>query len=128
MAFKALCALLKKALGVFENKFLRKIFGPLQILDEYRIRYNTDLYELFADIDVIQRIDVQRLRWLGYVVRMYDRSLAKEVFEWNVKVNRRKGRNQNSGGKIKWRRTLSNFKKARRRPHGEVLLKRLSLK
>ena len=36
----------KQALGVFEKKILRKIFDPVKILDEYRIRYNTELYEL----------------------------------------------------------------------------------
>ena len=44
------------------------------------------------------------LRWLGHVVRMDDGALAKEIFECDVKDNRRKGR-----PKLKWRRTLSNL-------------------
>ena len=82
----------KQALGVFERKILRKVFGPVKIHDEYRIRYNHELYELYADIDVLQRINVQRLRWLGHVVRMKDGAPAKEVFKWDVKENRRRGR------------------------------------
>ena len=58
---------------------------------EYRIKYNTELYELYADIDIIQRINVQTLRWLGHVVRMDDGTPAEEVFQWEVKDNRRKG-------------------------------------
>ncbi|WP_215796742.1 hypothetical protein, partial [Vibrio anguillarum] len=59
------------ALGVFERKVLRKIYGPLNIGNgEYRRRWNDELYDLYDDIDIVQRIKRQRLRWLGHVVRM----------------------------------------------------------
>ena len=32
------------ALGVFERKVLRKIFGPVRVGDDYRIRTNRELY------------------------------------------------------------------------------------
>ena len=50
------------ALRVFERKVLRKIFVPVRVGDDYRIRFNSELYELFNDIDVVQRINIQRLR------------------------------------------------------------------
>ena len=71
----------KQALGVYERKLLRKIFGTIKILGEYWIRYNTELYEFYADIDVIQHINVQILRWTGHVVRIDGGALAKEVFK-----------------------------------------------
>ena len=40
----------KQELGVFEKKILRKIFGPVKILEEHRIRYCTTL-----SCDIIQR-------------------------------------------------------------------------
>lgn len=36
--------------------------------------------ELYADIDIVQRIKRQRLRWLGHVVRMYESTPALKVF------------------------------------------------
>ncbi|XP_062134127.1 uncharacterized protein LOC133850333 [Drosophila sulfurigaster albostrigata] len=42
------------ALGVFERKILRKIFGPVRIGDDFRIRMNHELYELYDDVDVDQ--------------------------------------------------------------------------
>ena len=50
------------ALRAFERKVLRKIFGPdLRVGDYFRIRSNTELYGLLTDIDVVQRINIQRL-------------------------------------------------------------------
>ena len=36
----------------------------------FRIRFNSKLYELLNDMDVVERINIQRLRWFGHVVRM----------------------------------------------------------
>ncbi|XP_062141894.1 uncharacterized protein LOC133849872 [Drosophila sulfurigaster albostrigata] len=78
------------ALGVFERKILRKIFGPVRIGDDFRIRMNHELYELYDDVDVVRRITIQRLRWLGHVVRMDEESPAQKVFEARVDYGRRR--------------------------------------
>ena len=56
------------ALRVFERKVLHKIFGPVRVGNDFRNRFNSELYELLNDIDVVQRINIQRLRWLVHVV------------------------------------------------------------
>ena len=56
------------ALRVFERKILLKIFRPVRVGDDFRIRSNNELYELLKDMDIVQRINVQRLPWLGEVV------------------------------------------------------------
>ena len=66
------------ALKVFERKVQRKIFGPVR--DDFRIRFNSELYELLNDMDVVQRIKIQQLRWLGQVVRMEEDAPARRVF------------------------------------------------
>ena len=50
------------ALRVFERRVLYKIFGPMRVGDDFRIRFNSALYVLLNDIDVVQRINIQRLR------------------------------------------------------------------
>jgi len=71
----------EQALGVFERKILRKIYGPFCDCGDWRIRWNQELYELYGDIDIVKRIKIQRLRWLGHVVRMEDSTPARKVFE-----------------------------------------------
>ncbi|XP_070137322.1 uncharacterized protein [Drosophila bipectinata] len=80
------------ALGVFERKILRKIFGPICVDDVYRIRYNHELYELYGDVDVASRVKSRRLRWLGHVARMDEDAPARKVFDAVIVGTRRRGR------------------------------------
>ena len=77
---------------MFERKVLRKIFGLVRVGDDFRIRYNSELYELLNELDVVQRINIQRLRWLGHVVRTEEDARAKRVFDASIYRSRRRGR------------------------------------
>ena len=44
------------ALRVFERKVIRKMFDTVRVGNDFRIRSNSELYELLNDIDVVQRI------------------------------------------------------------------------
>ena len=79
------------ALGEFERKVLLKIFCPLRVGDDYRIRTNRELYELFNDMDVAKRINKQRLRWLGHVVRMDEDAPPRGLFDAVIGNHRRQG-------------------------------------
>ena len=68
------------ALRVIERKVLRKIFGAVRVGDDFRIRFNSELYELLNDMDVMQRINIQQLLWLGHVVRMWRRMLRRDGY------------------------------------------------
>ena len=52
--------------------------------DNFRIRYNSDMYELFNDMDVVQRINIHRLRWLDHVICMKKNAPARRVFDAKV--------------------------------------------
>ena len=58
------------ALWVFKIKVLCKIIGPVRVGNYFRIRSNSEIYELLDDIDVVQHINIQRLRWLEHVCRI----------------------------------------------------------
>ena len=61
----------EQALGVFERKIYgRKIYESFCNRGECRMRWNQQLYVIYDDIDVVKRIKIQRLRWLGHVTRM----------------------------------------------------------
>ena len=114
-------------MGVFERKVLRKIFGPVRVGDDYRIRTNRKLYELFNDMDVAKRINNQRFRWLGHAVRMDEDATPRRVFVAVVGGHRRVGRPRTfwkdqveealtSNGVTNWRRRLKGSFKAGRNP------------
>ena len=80
------------ALRVFERKVLRKSFGSVRVGDDFRIRFNSELYEVPNDMGVVQRINIHRLRWLGHAVRMEENAPARRVFDAGICRSRRKGR------------------------------------
>ena len=80
------------ALRVFERKVLRNIFGQVRVDDDFRIRFNSKVYELLNDLDVVQRINIQRLRWLGHVVRMEKNAVVTWVFDAGICGSRRRWR------------------------------------
>jgi hypothetical protein len=59
-------------LRVFENKVLRRIFGPKrdEVTGEWRRLHNKELYGLYSSPNIIGVIKSRRLRWAGHVARM----------------------------------------------------------
>jgi hypothetical protein len=59
-------------LRVFENRVLRKIFGPKrdEVTGEWRKLHNGELHNLYSSPDNIRQIKSRRIRWAGHVARM----------------------------------------------------------
>jgi hypothetical protein len=64
-------------LRVFENRVLRRIFGPKrdEITGEWRRLHNKELYALYSSQNIIWVIKPRRLRWAGHVARMEERCM-----------------------------------------------------
>jgi hypothetical protein len=69
----------ENALRSFERKILRRIHGPVQDQDGWRIRYNKELSELIKGQDLVRFIKTQRLRWLGHLERMPESDAQKNA-------------------------------------------------
>jgi hypothetical protein len=57
---------------VFENRVLRRIFGPTrdEVTGEWRKLPNGELHNLYSSPDIIRQIKSRRMRWAGHVARM----------------------------------------------------------
>jgi hypothetical protein len=59
-------------LRVFENRVLRRIFGPKrdEVMGEWRKLHNRELHDLYTLPSIIRIIKSRRMRWAGHVARM----------------------------------------------------------
>jgi hypothetical protein len=82
----------ENSLRIFERKILRKVYGPVQEGDTWRIRYNEELNRFIKGEDIVKFIKAQRIRWLGHVKRMEAGAIPKRMMEGRLFTGRRKGR------------------------------------
>jgi hypothetical protein len=59
-------------LRVFENRVLRRIFGPkrYEVMGEWKKLHNEELRDLYSSPSIIRIIKLRRMRWAGNVERM----------------------------------------------------------
>jgi hypothetical protein len=58
-------------LRVFENRVLRKIFGPKrEEHGSWRKLHNDELHSLYSSSNNVRVIKLRRMRWAGHVARM----------------------------------------------------------
>jgi hypothetical protein len=65
-------------LRVFENRVLRRIFGPKrdEAMGECRKLHNEELSDLYSCPSIIRIIKSRRIRWAGHVARMGEKRNA----------------------------------------------------
>jgi hypothetical protein len=63
---------------VFENRVLRRIFGPRRdaVTGDWRKLHNEELHTLYSSPNIIRLIKSRRMRWAGHVARMGETRIA----------------------------------------------------
>jgi hypothetical protein len=62
---------------VFENRVLRRIFGPKrdEVTGGWRKLHNDELHNLYSFPSIIRMIKLRRMRWTGHVARIGTRGM-----------------------------------------------------
>jgi hypothetical protein len=62
---------------VFQNRVLRRIFGPKRddVTEDWRKLHNEGLCNLYSLPNIIRMIKSRRMRWTGHVARMGRRGM-----------------------------------------------------
>jgi hypothetical protein len=57
---------------VFENRLLRRIFGPKrdEVIGVWRKLHNEELHDLYSSPTILRVIKSRRMRWAGHVARI----------------------------------------------------------
>jgi len=83
-----------RRLRVFENRVLRRIFGPKrdEVTREWRKLHNEELNDLYSSPNIIQVIKLRRMRWAGHVAYIGERQGIYRVFMGKSEGKRPLGR------------------------------------
>jgi hypothetical protein len=67
---------------VFENRVLRRIFGPKrdEVTEEWSKLHNEELHNLYSSPDIIRQVKSRRMKWAGHVARMGEERKVYKVF------------------------------------------------
>jgi hypothetical protein len=81
-------------LRVFENRVLRRIFGPKrdEVAGGWRKLHNEDLHNLYSSPSIITIINSRRMRWAGHVARMGEKRNAHRILVGKPEGKRQLGR------------------------------------
>jgi hypothetical protein len=86
-------------LGVFENRVLRRIFGPKrdEVTGGWRKLHNEELHGLYSSPSIVRVITARWMRWAGHVARM-----RKVRGAYNILVGRPDGRRPLGRPRRRW--------------------------
>jgi len=81
-------------LRVFENRVLRRIFGPKkdEVTGKWMKLHNEEVNDLYSSPGIVQVIKLKRMRWVGHVVSMGERRGMYRILEGKPEGKRPLGR------------------------------------
>jgi hypothetical protein len=79
---------------VFENRVLRRIFGPKrdEVIGDWRKLHNEDFHNLYSSPNIIRMMRSRRMRSAGYVARMGEKRNTHRILVGKPERKRRLGR------------------------------------
>jgi hypothetical protein len=93
----------ERSLKLFENRVLRRIFGPKrdEVTGEWRKLHNEELNDLYSSPNIVRVIKSRRMRWVGHVKRIGYKCM--QGFGWGNRRERAHLKDLGLDGRIKLR-------------------------
>jgi hypothetical protein len=84
---------------VFENRVLRRIFGPKRdgVTGEWRKLHNEELHDLYSSPSIIRMVKSKRMRFVGHVARR-----SKEKNAYKLLVRKPEGKSLLGRPRLTW--------------------------
>ena len=84
----------ERRLRVFENRLLRRVFGPKrdEVTGERRKLLNEELSDLYSLPNIVRVVKSRRMRWAGHVARMGQGRVVHRVLVGKPEGKRQLGR------------------------------------
>jgi hypothetical protein len=81
-------------LRVFENRVLRRMFGPKrdEVTGEWRKLHNEELHNLYSSPDIIRQVKSRQMRWAVHVACIEEERKMYKVLVGKLKGKRPLGR------------------------------------
>jgi hypothetical protein len=97
-------------LRVFENRALRRIFGPKreEVAGGWRRLHNEELHNLHTSPDIIRVIKSRRMRWAGHIACM-----GKMRNAYNILVGKPEGKRPLGRPRCRWKNIRMDIKEIR---------------
>ena len=89
----------ERRLRVFENRVLRRVFGPKrdEVTGEWRQLHNEELIDLYSLLNIVRVVKSRRMRWAGHVARIGE---DRGVHRWKSLRERGHWGDQDVDGRI----------------------------
>jgi len=87
----------EQMLRAFEREILRRIYGGMQDKGRWRPRWNSEIYYLYKQSNIVKDIKIRRLRWVGHIIKMKGERMQKMILKWKCHNIRQVGK-----PRIKW--------------------------
>jgi hypothetical protein len=91
-------------LRVFENRVLRRIFGPKrdEVTGEWRKLHNEELHILYSSQNIIRQIKSRRMRCVGHVAHIGEERRGEEKNVYRVLMGKPEGKRPLGRPRCRW--------------------------
>ena len=78
----------EQMLSTFDRGILRRIYGRAQEGGRWRPRWNSELYSLYNEPNIVKDIKIRILGWADHIVRMEEERILKKILNGKIHTTR----------------------------------------